>query len=416
MKFLKLHGFKGLFFFSLLIMLFGQVLFQFVNFHFHISQISAPFVVFLYLFSIIKIIVNPSVVQIFKEDILIFFFFFYLAISYLLFGTSNTYEFWVRLFFVIVGPYLIGRQIGKNFQISVFNFFIVIFILNVAVLLFEISKDLSLLNMDRFILYDTKDEFGSGGSTQGFVAMVFGCALVVAAISKGLWPKDFNRKLMLGVSSIFLVLFGSRSSIVSSIIAITISYLMANRFKFMSIIKFVVVASVGIIFFILFVPTSRQDFFNEAIKGEGSAGIRSLLLLDAWNLIREAPILGIGASNFGYRYSFEFADFASPHSLFLHILTELGLLGLLIFLLFIIYIFNKARLFFRQKNDNKTNSIQIVVFTIWLFYIIDMQFYGNMFYDYQLYIISGLIVAIFHKRKNEGYLFIQNNSKNATAF
>lgn len=388
---------SGLLFLCLSVLLYGQIIFQFINFHFHIVHISLPFILLLYLVSILKSLLRIRSFILRREDIYIFIFFIYVICSFITRGNSNKSEFWIRIIFVMIGPYLIGRLLGSIITLKSFNYFLVIYFLNLLVFVFEIVNNPNLLIQDRFLLYGSQEEFGSGGSTQGFVSVIFGSALMIATNSNGLWPNDIYRKFLLIVSAVFLLLFGSRSSLVASFFAILIAYFMGNKLSFISIFRIVVTFIFALGVFFIFVPASRQNFFNEAFNGEGSAAIRGMLLIDAWNLIQLSPVVGIGASNFGYLYSFEMADFASPHSFFVQIVTELGFLGLFLFLVLVSHIFKKVKPNFKIKRLDNLNNIGLIVFVLWLFLIIDMQFYGNMFYDYQLYVFTGILISVIYK-------------------
>ena len=396
MSVFKSNVFTAFFFCNLLFLIFGQVIFQFLNFHFHIVGITIPSIIFLVIYTIYFFILKFNSLKIKIYDFLFVGFLFYLIINYIFLGHTNNIDFFNRVILIILFPYCVGRFFGSKVSVEAFQIFVIILSISFLILIFEISQNLALLNQDRFILYDVKDDYGSGGSTQNFVSMIFGSAALISFASRNFKKNLLLHNFIFLTSICILVLFGSRSSTIAIILTVIITYLYIKKINLFSLLKILFILLIGFTIFILFAPSSRQGFFNESIQGEGSTAIRGLLFFDAWNLFAKSPFFGIGASNFGHLYSLERADFAGPHSLFLHILTELGIIGFLIFFLFVLFVIYSFKKKFKTKHTSVKKTL-LPLFSLWIFLILDMQSYGNYFFDYQFFLFSGILISNIEK-------------------
>jgi O-antigen ligase len=381
----------------LIVVLFGQLTFQFLNYHFHLIAITAPLILIVFVNTISLNLIKLKALNFDKGDFLFLYFITYLVASFTFVGESNVPEFLIRIFLVIIGPYVVGRTLTCYLSHSGSKFYLTVYFFSLCVLAYEILQDSSIISTGRFVLYDLNDEFGSGNATQAFVTSIFGSAVIFMFSIRSSKKYSFTRNFVLILSIIIVVIFGSRSSTIAVTLTLIIVYLIRNGPTVVTTyIKLFLGIILGFGLLLLMIPNTRLEFFNEVFRGEGSTDIRALLFLDAWSLFLESPLFGIGASNFGHFYNFIISDYASPHSFFLHILTELGILGMLIFISLIMYIFYKMYSMYKYAVQFQ-NPYLFPFFTYWMFLLFDMQSYGNYFYDYHWFVITGVLVSMFRR-------------------
>jgi O-antigen ligase len=173
-------------------------------------------------------------------------------------------------------------------------------------------------------------------------------------------------------------------------------------------VGWLVVAIAGSIVSYSYLPVQRKVLIDEipfavvefsdyagnlsACDQGGSVFNRLVQLSEAWRLFWESPLFGIGASNFGFRFCGEAIEFASPHSLFAQVFVEYGLLGSgLLILMFATII----RTFSRRMRSPEfgARSLAWGLFGVWMFVLVQVQSIGNLFYDYQVFMLTGLFVS-----------------------
>lgn len=148
------------------------------------------------------------------------------------------------------------------------------------------------------------------------------------------------------------------------------------------------------IFIILASPTKKfHDLFEFQERSSGHARLE--IWQTSWLIFKEHPILGVGLNDFEYHYrknlprvAFPPLEWlvAQPHSLYLALLTQTGLLGFLAFLWIIVR-------FFQIKNDTgfkfQVSSFMAVLSVILIHGLVDTPYFKN-----DLSVIFWLIIAL----------------------
>lgn len=119
---------------------------------------------------------------------------------------------------------------------------------------------------------------------------------------------------------------------------------------------------------------------------------RLVQLSDAGRLFLESPLFGIGATNFGLRYSGYPTEFGSPHSLFAQVLVEYGLIGASLLALMLVKIIRTFSRRMRSQDDHARPAAW-GLFGVWMFVLIQAQSSGNLFYSYHVFMVTGLFVS-----------------------
>lgn len=170
--------------------------------------------------------------------------------------------------------------------------------------------------------------------------------------------KKFAAFLMLGIFLYIILSTYSRGAyLVLAIDAFLILLMFRKRFNSMVII----VGAIILVLLIPFLPTTYRDRFTSLFVVTTENGVyqdtslrgRSSEMLTGLTMFAEHPILGVGAGNYKPNYQryaqligIEFrAEARDPHSLYVQLLAETGILGIIAFLAMIYFLFdalNKA--------------------------------------------------------------------------
>jgi hypothetical protein len=141
-------------------------------------------------------------------------------------------------------------------------------------------------------------------------------------------------------------------------------------------------------------PQVVQADNTKCIKNGDSVATRLVLYKEAVRIFLMSPITGVGPGGYGKLYCGDYDEFASPHSLFLQLLAEFGLVG---FILLIIN-FLIVPISYISKSQSKVNFLKSLnirlMISLWLFFMIYEMLSGNIYYAYHFFLISGILISL----------------------
>ncbi len=139
--------------------------------------------------------------------------------------------------------------------------------------------------------------------------------------------------------SISVVFSGSRGAFVGAA-AMVFTLIWKSKAKAKLISLFVVLALLSL----PFIPARYFDRISSIsnFKEDESVQIRMELWGAGWQMFLDSPILGVGAGNFRTAYGLEYHSYTeggvqwwNPHSIYVHVLAELGFVGIVTYIFFI---------------------------------------------------------------------------------
>jgi O-antigen ligase len=158
------------------------------------------------------------------------------------------------------------------------------------------------------------------------------------------------------------------------------------------------------VIFSLTIAAPQLKRFSEENAFKVTSG-RNVLYGAAWQIIKEHPIAGVGWDNYRQVWS----DYVylvrpkhgayvgdqrlNPHSSYLKVMTELGLVGFVVFLIFNIIVFKYSLRAIKYPEARPILAMLVIYYVHGLF---DNNSYGN---DRMFYILSGLLFTIFYYMK-----------------
>lgn len=406
---------------SILVVLFGELGFSAAAHYLNLQHPSWPFWIVLYAVSglfMLRYITRPKLTN---SDLYFFVFIGYIILNFIILGESSQSEFTLRIILVCVGPYLCGRVLGKNAPISLSYGLQIVSFIYIVLVGIELVRDPGLFQLDRLYLFTREDLNRTGGEATAFnLGITLGSTWVVTLASltyerekqgtpavSSSWP--WLLTIILGFPAVLLFV-GSRTSVLSLVLCVIIMRAYTSR-KLISnnMIVWSSASIAGLAVSYNFLSEERKLLFGDiafsvlrsddymdpyalCLSEGGSVFNRLAQLSQAWQLFLESPIFGIGSSNYGLRYCGVTAEFASPHSLFAHVLVEYGLIGAFLLAVMLVGI---LRMFLRrmrlQDSDARLAAWGLV--WVWMFELIQVQSIGNLLYDYHLFVLTGLLVS-----------------------
>ncbi len=405
---------------SFVIVLFGQFGFGAVAYYLNVSNPSWPFWITLYAVSAVLTLGHITQVKLTIQDLYFCAFIGYVVISFLILGESSQSEFAQRIILICIAPYLIGRILGKYVQISLSGGLQVLSLLYLLLIGMELARNPGLFQSDRLFLFSfgEQEDMVGGDPTAFNIGITLGAAWVAAfayftcKVERHSGPvmsraRPWLFAIVFGFP-VILLFIGSRTSVVSMVLCAVVLLGFASWISTRKKIVWLVATIVGLLAFYHYLPEQRKLLIDEipsALFGVkdyvanftycapgGSVFNRLVQLSEAWRLFLESPLFGIGATNFGFRFCGEAIEFASPHSLFAQVLVEYGLVGAgLLALMFAKII----RTFLRRirSPDYRARPAAWGLFGVWMFVLIQVQSVGNLFYDYHVFMLTGLFVS-----------------------
>ncbi len=416
---------------SLAIVLYGQLLFNALNYYFQIQNPSWPIWIFLYGMAVWITLDNiqKSNTRINAVDVCFVVFVTYAIVSFVAIGESDYQEFYFRITFMCLGPYILGRVLGTRVDYSLYGSLKILASLYLILIVTEVLKNPTLFtDIDRTRIFDVQ---GQQRTASGYlIGLTMGSMWVAAfayftmrrKIPGFVGSTSFTIKLSLLVIPVVIMAVGSRGSVAAVFgTAAILVYLSSVVFSKQG--KIGLKTGVGVVSLAIFVglvsinylPEHRKVLLYEAYGSLVNQGIyaetcivdtgysfvnRIGLLSEAFRLFWESPLFGTGASNYGWNYCGSGADFMSPHSIFIQVLAELGIVGFGMYMLLHISV---VQMFLRRMRSQTHSSKMVVwvLFSMWLFLVIQTQISGNMYHDYQFFLLTGLIVSCFIRQNQK---------------
>lgn len=183
-------------------------------------------------------------------------------------------------------------------------------------------------------------------------SVVFSISSLLGIFLLSLRRKVFDRKgllitsiVALGFLNIFFVGTGRSGYLFVLVSALVFTFLNVQKYRWTSTL--LLLGAVIAVIATSSVATSQielgmQQLIDTYHSGDGtssSMGIRLVMWINTWEMIREAPILGTGSGGFrdGYGSIVNWVGDISddPHNQFLHVWAEQGLVSLLLLILFL---------------------------------------------------------------------------------
>lgn len=405
--------------------LYGQLSFNALRYYFQVMNPSWPIWIALYCTAVWIVVKTTHRIKltVFTYDVYFFTFVGYVILSFAILGESDLQEFTFRISLICVAPYICGRILGKHVGFSLFKSLQIFVVLYLFLIVNEIVKNPSLFfETDRLRIFAFGGEQSDAGvGTAYLIGITLGSmwvaafAYIIMPIKKARLAIKSNTTLIASVSILPLIILfvGSRSSIAVMLVCAGILVFFASIISpregmriWQKVLGFLLLALVMGLVMYDFLPEPRTVLLDEILSTltSQSAGTgydilagnsiiaRVALMSEAFRLFLGSPLFGIGASNFGLEYCGPKADFVSPHSLFAQVIVELGIAGAGLFILMILTIVRK--LFRGMRSRLHSNHMTLwVLFSLWLFMLIQVQLTGNMYIDYHFYLLTGLLVS-----------------------
>lgn len=381
---------------------------------------SWPFWLLLFAITAYTATANASLLSFSWADLWFFSFVAFAITSFALFGVSSTAGFARHVALMCVVPYLCGWILGKFVPFNLLVTLRTITFVYVALLAFEVARNPTLFATDRPMMYVVDAGDGWGGDPTSFnIGITLGSAWVAAfSILTIAGQNAANRTttrgrlrliaVLLGLP-VVLLFVGSRTSVVAVVLSAITVLIYASWISLRKKVRLLGFAIIAFPIVYLLLPQPRKELINDvpiALSGvsnflvngafcsqsDGSVMNRVVLLSEAWRLFRESPIIGIGGANYGVRWCGVPVEFGGPHSIIAQILAEYGLLG---FLLFGFAVTQIVRMVLRRMPllEFEDRKELWVLFGLWVFVLIQAQFIGNIYEDFQVFLLTGLLAS-----------------------
>lgn len=392
----------------ILIVLFGELGFSAATYYLHFQHPSWPFWIMLYAISGLFLLRHITRPKLTNSDLYFFVFIGYVILSFMILGESSRSEFILRIVLVCIGPYLCGRVLGKDAPISLSYGLQILSLAYLFLVGIELVRDPGLFQSDRLYLFPDEDWDRTRGEATAFnIGTTLGAAWIAAFAyhtykgEQHSVPVVFRARPWLFAVEVgfpaVLLWIGSRTSVVSIVLSAIILPSFTSQIFTLRRVGWLAITITALLIFYAYLPEERKWLIDDIVVATpgGSVFERLVQLSDAGRLFLESPLFGIGATNFGLRYSGQPAEFGSPHSLFAQVLVEYGLVGAGLLALLLVKI---IRTFSRQmrSQDYRARPAAWSLFGMWMFVLIQAQFIGNLFYDYHVFMLTGLFISCLH--------------------
>jgi glycosyltransferase involved in cell wall biosynthesis len=134
-------------------------------------------------------------------------------------------------------------------------------------------------------------------------------------------------------------------------------------------------------------------FCQEMIENSPHKGssfiVRLKFWCDSYFILKDTPILGVGAGRF-----IDHSSYYDPHSTILHAVTELGMVGGIPFMLLMIF---SALTFLRGKHY-RTKFSHVGLLALFVITLLTDQLYGNYFHAGMFFLLCGIAARIQEER------------------
>src|SRR5699024_7160960 len=200
---------------------------------------------------------------------------------------------------------------------------------------------------------------------------------------------------------------GSRGSLVSVVLMLTLSFLIYMIWKKKFILGVVLITVIGTIVPVLFTNANFSFAIERILAGFSSSGDEStsqrLVLYDtALNNFYENPIFGKGIGSF----SNEIGRYYYPHNIFLEVLNDFGVIGFVVLLFFLVMLLRKSIWIIKQKSYQG----HILVFLFQNVFI-QLIFSGSYLANEQFWLLGTILFCFNRKKYKEAELELSNKEE-----
>jgi len=414
---------------------------------------SFPFWATLYICSMII-----CAIYLFKQKKLLYirYIFFVYIIIYSLIYSDGNYQYFKNITIYCAIPYICGTIIGKYISNIFFKIILIYSLIYIAVIALQFQINPHVFYSDRLFIFEPKGWDRYGGDPTGiYLGFNFGCSLII--ISSLFFSSKLRIKIILNYFYTAIILFillsyCSRSAIIGSYIGLIFIYIcqiFIDKKIDLKKLLFIIACSLLIIFnitnqraqflsqisdhwknlnYLITTDEIKKDYSQlieakglivlevknskkysdsrleaesiHCIKNCDSVGARIVLYREAVRIFFTSPITGVGPGGYAKLYCGDYDTFASPHSLFLQVLAEYGLIG---FVLLIINLIMLPISFIRHQRSRiailKLSKVRLLI-AMWLFFLINELLSGNIYYGYHFFLISGILISIIYNLRD----------------
>ncbi len=199
--------------------------------------------------------------------------------------------------------------------------------------------------------YRINSLFNDSNNFAGYLNSVF--PLFLAGMFNYFKFKSKKQLLIFGLSAFFvglaLFLTLSRSGWMGMFFGL-LTLLIDRRRQIFNRRNLKYLIGISLILFFLIYPFLNILTYTVELRLEekNSKGIHIYVAKSAWSMFLNNPLLGVGIGNFGEHYGRYYRpghEYYNPHSAFLAILSEVGLIGFLFYMLFYYYVLKQILIF-----------------------------------------------------------------------
>jgi len=344
-------------------------------------------------------------------DLFFFLFIFFIFASFILRGLEGNQKQLIYLFVFVLFPYVCGRLISLS---DVALFLSAIFLIGVVGLILAAID--TIVEWNDVMSWVRPFFFGFNHTTL-LVGFLLGSIILLSTFYFMLSEKQlFGFRSTLVFWGILLISVGSLifikcrgvliATLVISICGCILLYWVSWKRRIV-----VALGLVGLVVFFFNIMPSSLCFIRQAKKTvefgmsipevsspeslniyENSLAMRFLLWNEATRMFAENPIIGVGAGCFADHSTIENAF---PHSTIIQSLAELGILGASLFLIYVAQIFFSMVIMFRYgRYEYSLQKKSVLIFSLWFFYFMIDQIYGDYLRNIAFTILSGMSVSM----------------------
>ena len=263
------------------------------------------------------------------------------------------------------------------------------------------------------IISSSQSAEGVGGYVNGFLgnASDLGVGMLVAlplAIFLSLYERNGSLKILYRIIAlcflISIILSGSRGAYLGLGVIALYHWLNSKR-KALLLVTILSVLAVSVVFVLPGKLIARVKSI-QAYTSDESTNIRMELWNAGLRIFIDHPVLGVGVGNFPTAYGQSYHPEKSggvawwnPHNIFIHTLSEMGLVGFLAYIGLIVSIYRQNRTFGKGRgskagrhlvNDNARNALNYSLFG----FLISGQFITVTYYPHLFYL--GALSSVYY--------------------
>ncbi len=348
-------------------------------------------------------------------DVLFSLFFLLFFLSYFISPTQNDYANKKLIYapFLAIIPYCGGRFLLSEERIKNFYRYCVLI---PAILIVPACYELFFTNLPELRLRFSMYHFENATNPILF-SETFAISILIIYVTM-LEDRKFNLKkmLLIAIFGWFVLLGGSRGSIVSLMVAgcfyLFVIGKVNTKAKLLSIFIFLVL--VGI--YCVSLPENMRNFYFNSVSTVPTASVstaskdttnsinmRAVQWQEAIRNFVENPFLGIGMGNYNGISSF-------PHNIILEVAAEFGILGLFIFIPLCYTVVLKAAIFLKNKHLSNLHILMKVLLALFVYTLMHAMFSGHIANQTKLYICMGTIACLDNLKNNSSILLTKKLS------